>query len=272
MSKQRIVKDEIWDDDWFYELDPSEKLVWLFLLTNPRSNIAGIYKLNKKWSSQVVGLDGDVFNTILSRFIKDGKIIYENNWIAIVNFHKHLAYRNASVVQGIVRIYKESTGCPQAVYSVWLTILNSTLLYLSDSGEKSPRLVEEIKNIIDSLGKENMAWTPKNSEDDSDLPAIDFESHEEVKPKVVKKEKKASDEIQQVFDLFSNPAKVTWRLREIERVAAQALFDTYGLETLKKRLRTVENKKKDKDPYFPHVDSPSAFLEKMSSVERYLGL
>jgi hypothetical protein len=174
MSKQRIVKDEIWDDDWFYELDPSEKLVWIFLLTNPRGNIAGIYKLNKKWASQATGLDFDVFKTILSRFVRDGKIVDEESWIGLVNFHKHLAYRNTSVAQGIVRLYRESTGCPQALYSLWVTLLNSTLLNLSDGGEKSPQLVKEIKEIL-------MAWKKYSERDHADDEVvIDADSGEEV--------------------------------------------------------------------------------------------
>jgi hypothetical protein len=175
MSKSRVVKDEIWDDDWFYELDPTEKLVWLFLLTNPRGNIAGIYKLNQKWAAQSVGLDFDVFKTILQRFVRDGKIIYEDNWVALVNFHRHVAYRNASVAQGIVRLYREGTGCPQSVYSVWLTLLNSTLLYLSDKDDKSPSLKKEINQII------TMGWKKYNEDGHNEYtPSIDLDSNEEI--------------------------------------------------------------------------------------------
>lgn len=269
MSKQRVVKDEIWDDDWFFDLDPSEKLVWLFLLTNPRGNVAGIYKLNKKWAAQTVGLDVDVLQTILLRFVKEGKILDEENWIALVNFHKHLAYRNASVAQGILRIYKESTGCPQSVYSVWLTLLNSTLLYLSDMVGKMPTEKREgVDNIIKEI-KITMSGFNKVGEDYLEE---DFQIDPDHTPKGKKKEKKVSDEIQQVFDLFNNPARVTWRLREIERVAAQALFETYGVEKLKLRIDRIEKEKGNKDPLFPHVATPSQLLDKMPNVERYFGI
>jgi len=108
--------------------------------------------------------------------------------------------------------------------------------------------------------------------------ADDFEEElqidPEFKPKKPTKEKKVSDDIQSVFELFSNPAKVTWRLREIERVAAQALFDTYGLETLKKRITRIESEKKKNatDPFFPLVTTPSQLLDKMEAVERYLNI
>lgn len=104
----------------------------------------------------------------------------------------------------------------------------------------------------------------------------DYEEELQIEPdyKTKKKEekKKVSDDIQAVFDLFSNPAKVTWRMREIERVSAQALFDTYGLETLEKRITRIEKEKKENayDPYFPIVNTPSQLLDKMENVERYI--
>lgn len=116
------------------------------------------------------------------------------------------------------------------------------------------------------INKENMPFNKYS--DDFELEPI--QTDPDHKPK--RAEKKMPDQVQQVFDLFSNPAKVTWRLREIERVAAQALYDTYGLETLKKRIDRIEAEKKvnANDPYFPLVNTPSTLLDKMDAVERYL--
>ena len=87
-----------------------------------------------------------------------------------------------------------------------------------------------------------------------------------------KKEKNVSDDVKAVFDLFNNPASALWGLREIERVAAQALFDTYGLEKLSNRMKRIEAEKQKKDPYFPEVNTPSQLLDKMPNVERYLNI
>lgn len=175
MSKQRVVKDEIWDDEWFYDLDPSEKLVWLFLLTNPRTNITGVFKINTRWIANLTGFDKDVIKTILTRFVDDGKIVYEDDWIALINFHKHLAYKNPSVALGIKRLGETLTGCPQAVYSVYLTLLNSTLLN---------------SNGADAPIKKNMAWKHYNENKHSDdLPVVDSESGEVVGPDAQEKAK-----------------------------------------------------------------------------------
>jgi hypothetical protein len=68
MSKQRIIKDEMWSDDWFFELDPSEKLMWVFLLTNPRNNVAGVFNVSIAWISAHTGFTKDVVELILKRF------------------------------------------------------------------------------------------------------------------------------------------------------------------------------------------------------------
>ncbi len=87
-----------------------------------------------------------------------------------------------------------------------------------------------------------------------------------------KKEKKVSDDVQAVFDLFNNPASALWRMREIERVASQTLFETYGLEKLKIRVQRIQEEAKKKDPLFPLITTPSQLLDKMPNVERYLNV
>lgn len=115
-----------------------------------------------------------------------------------------------------------------------------------------------------------------NEKDMWNKTADDFEGEMQIdpdyKPVRKKKEKSVSDDVQSVFDLFPNPAKVTWRMREIERVSAQALFETYGLETLKKRIDRIEKEKKNKDPMFPLAVTPSQLLDKMPNIERYFSI
>lgn len=86
------------------------------------------------------------------------------------------------------------------------------------------------------------------------------------------RKKKVTDDMVAVFNLFESPASTTWRLREIERTSAQALFDTYGIETIKRRLKIIKQERKKGDPYFPEINTPSQLLDKMPNVERYLSV
>jgi len=103
MSKQRIIKDEIWSDEWFFSLDTDAKLLWFFLLTNERNNIAGIYKLSPSWLQAVTGLKSDKYEEIMATFEEDNKIHRFNDWVVVVNHVKHQSI-NPSVEQGIKRV------------------------------------------------------------------------------------------------------------------------------------------------------------------------
>jgi len=182
-----MIKDEMWSDEWFYELDPSEKLMWVFLLTNPRNNIAGIYKVNNKWIGNHTGFEKNVVELILERFIRDKKIKIQDNWIIIINHYKHQS-TNPKVETGILRIISElpleirDLIDYDSLYIAYPTLLNSTLLNSTQpKGEKTPtkkseinfiKLVEDclldFKNTIpDSILKVEVQkfllyWTEKN--------------------------------------------------------------------------------------------------------------
>lgn len=181
MSKQRIVKDEMWDDEWFYDLDPTEKLVWVFLLTNPRNNIAGIYQLNRRWAANTVGLDRDVFDVILRRFEAERKIKTHEEWVVLLNFHKHQS-QNPKVTAGVVRIVNSlprEIGYILPMDSLCIaypTLLNSTLLNLS-VGEQSSQPLQD--------NQKDMGWNKYS--DDHEEGVVDLETGELTNPEEDKK-------------------------------------------------------------------------------------
>lgn len=154
-------------------------------------------------------------------------------------------------------------------------------LTLKPNGAYTELVNEMLTNRHRRLGKVRLGNTsePSSQEKENNMPfnkygddymEEDLQIDPDHKPK--KKEKKVADEVQQVFDLFDNPAKAIWKLREIEREAAKALYETYGLEKLTIRMKRIESEKQKKDPYFPEVNTPSQLLDKMPNVERYLNL
>jgi DNA-binding transcriptional regulator YhcF (GntR family) len=133
---------------------------------------------------------------------------------------------------------------------------------------------KNVKNIIGDKSQEDMSF--KNMRrykgEEGGYEEVALQTDPDYKPKGEKKGKSVSEDIQAVFDLFNNPASALWRMREIERVAAQTLFDTYGLEKLKIRVQRIQAEAKKKDPLFPHITTPSQLLDKMPNVERYLNV
>lgn len=107
MSRQRMVDTCFWDDGYVAALDPSEKLLFLYLLTNPVANICGIYEITKKRIALDTGFTDEVIETILARFERDKKVVYRDGWVALRNWIKHQNTKSEDTRKGIARQLKE---------------------------------------------------------------------------------------------------------------------------------------------------------------------
>lgn len=100
MAKYRIVNTRFWIDDYTANLDPIEKLLFLYFLTNTSTDISGVYEIPLKNIALDTGIDKEMVEKILGRFARDGKIFYSNGWVGVKNFAKH-QLDNPKVQQGI---------------------------------------------------------------------------------------------------------------------------------------------------------------------------
>lgn len=108
MAKQRYINTHFWDDGYIRNLSATEKLMFLYLLTNSLTTIAGAYE---------VGLDRIEFDTkipkddaakILKKFEADKKVAYRDGWVFIANFIKNQCL-SEKVLIGITEAAKR---CP----------------------------------------------------------------------------------------------------------------------------------------------------------------
>lgn len=104
MSTQRYIDTSFWDDSWVQELDPSEKLLYIYLLTNPLTNIAGVMELTTKRICFDTGFNTDTITHILRKFENAKKVYKFNNYIIIRNFPKHQQLKSDNVIKGIAAI------------------------------------------------------------------------------------------------------------------------------------------------------------------------
>lgn len=154
-SKKRYIRDEMWSDNWFYSLDTASKLTWVYLLTNVRCNVAGVYKLNRSLASKEIGVGNKQLEGSLMAFQKAKKVLLIDDWVVIVNFTKHQVL-NPSVKQGISRILKDVpqavTACIQAAHNEGTdcsTLLNFTLPNLTLPNGESPEEFFEAQNFTE---------------------------------------------------------------------------------------------------------------------------
>ena len=102
MSKKRYIDTKFWSDNYVTELDPLERYLFLYFISNEHTSLCGIYEIPLRVMAFETGLDVDMLKKILGRFERDNKIMYRDGWIAIKNFIKNQV-KNPSVLEGIDR-------------------------------------------------------------------------------------------------------------------------------------------------------------------------
>lgn len=117
MSRQRCVQDSFWTDPYIEKLSPDYKLAFLYLLTNPLCNIAGVYEIRSKRIAYETGYDIEVIENILARFANDNKILRHGDWIILINHLKHQNLGN-DTAKGVNRIILEAPEKVQSLFEL----------------------------------------------------------------------------------------------------------------------------------------------------------
>ncbi len=234
MAKNRMVSTSFWSDNYSSNLDPIEKLLFLYLMTNERSTLAGVYELPLKIMAVETGIEIEMLKKIMQRFEAENKIRFQDGWVAIKNYLKYHEHGSPTVKKGIEDAIKVAPEWAREFVGKGIDTLTpfTSTLTSSSVGEVPPR------RFVNG-------------------------DEEEKPPRKVK----TTPSMKQVFNLFENPDKATWHMREIERVAAQTLFDTFGLDKIERYLQAV--KKEEGSTYISNAHSPSLLLKNLPSIKRY---
>lgn len=233
-----MLNTRIWNDNWVSQLDPIEKLLFLYFLTNSYTNLSGIYEMPLRVAAVETGVDLKMVETVLPRL--KPKVIHKDGWVILPNFPKYQNTENPKIMAGIQR---ELAGVPKDIYNLSIGYGYPIALI--------PILIP-IPNL--SVGEEKPRIVVSEQRDEGSRPV---------------RKKKVTPEMQAVFDVFSNnPARFQWRLREVERESAAILHREFGLEEVKLRYSVAQKYKGDE--MCPRIDSPSELLEKMPKMEAFL--
>ncbi len=101
MAKQRYVDTRFWDDSYVVNLAPMEKLVFLYLLTTPLTNVTGAYELPIRRVAFDTGFSVEEVSAVFEKLETSGKLIRWNGWVGVVNFIKYQNYRNLNIQKGM---------------------------------------------------------------------------------------------------------------------------------------------------------------------------
>ena len=133
----RSVNTRFWDDSFIQDLSTEDKLLFLYLLTNPLTSLLGIYETTIKRIVFDTGLEKETVLKGLERFEKVGKAFYRNNHIILPNFLKNQNL-NTNMKKGVVKIFDDLPNelkvsilgnGSQSVSNDYQSILNGMLKY-----------------------------------------------------------------------------------------------------------------------------------------------
>lgn len=102
-DKRRYVNTKFWTDNWIVEeLNPLDRYVFMYLLTNSKTNIAGVYEISLRQISFEVGIEIDTLKNMMGKLSE--KVIYFDGYVIFKNSDKHQNVENPSISLGISNI------------------------------------------------------------------------------------------------------------------------------------------------------------------------
>jgi hypothetical protein len=111
MIKERYqtVLTSIWKDEKFTHFDADTKLMWLYLLTCPHSNMLGLFYLPKAYIASDLGRGIEGVSIPLGILVENGLIEYDEDsqMILLVNNLKHRRIDNKNMAIGAAKVLDE---------------------------------------------------------------------------------------------------------------------------------------------------------------------
>lgn len=105
MANYRQVNTFFWDDPYIENLCTDGKLLFVYLITTPLTNIAGSFEITLKKMHDHTDISKEKICDLLKRFEADGKCIYRDHWMFVCNTIDHQHWEtHAKIRKGIETI------------------------------------------------------------------------------------------------------------------------------------------------------------------------
>jgi hypothetical protein len=110
MSKKRQLDTAIWFDPWVRKLDLMEQHLFIYLILNDHSTLAGVYEIDEETIAFESKLPIKQIPKLLKRL--QPKVFHINGWIVLRNYIKFQNYHSPKIATAIE---KALTGVPNDV-------------------------------------------------------------------------------------------------------------------------------------------------------------
>ncbi len=163
MAIYRTVQLSFWTDTKVEEdFTPEDKYFYLYLFTNPHTNLSGCYELGLKQAARETGYSAETIERLIERFENVHNIIVyskETKEILLLNWHKYNWTKSGDFMKGldkhiekiknsefkqylldinngIERVYRRSTDRVQTSVTVTDTVTDADTVYITDTVKK----------------------------------------------------------------------------------------------------------------------------------------
>ncbi len=236
MAKQRFINTKFWSDKWVRQkLNPLDRYLFMYFLTNEHTNISGVYELPVETIAFETGIDKEDLNKSMLPRLKP-KVFYVDGWVFITNFAKHQRSRGSPKIE--IGIEKAISEIPSHILAKFKSICDRLSIHYPYSSNYS------------------------DSDSDSDLdPDIDIDSD------ITSEETSQAKQIGEIIKAFEevDPKNKTYYANKTQRAACEFLLKEFGFEEVLKRIKVLP--KTNKQPFFPKVNSPNDLKEKWIKLE-----
>jgi len=154
MAGYRQIHTQIWKDEWFIELEPEEKLFFVYLFSNDLASISGLYKTPIRVMSNETGIDMKRIGVILKKFQDDGRVYYGEGTLFIKNmakFHKNASPKTQEKVLKDIEIIPDNEIkriCIQYLYGMDTVSDEENTVSIPVSESVSVSVSESVNKIV----------------------------------------------------------------------------------------------------------------------------
>ncbi len=127
------TRPEIWDSGFFQSLNPSQKMIFLYLLSNVKANSAGIYEITLKRIACDTGFDEETIKNVLTIFADYNKIHRVGYYIIVVNRLKYCRL-NQRARSSIEKVFSDLPEQVKSYIYSKRTLYNSLIKNLTNAG------------------------------------------------------------------------------------------------------------------------------------------
>lgn len=161
MAIYRNVQLSFWTDNKIEDdFTPEDKFFYLYLLTNPQTNICGCYEVSYNQMCNQTGYNKDTINKLLDRFENVHKMIKyskDTKEILILNWHKYNWSNSKDTIKGVLKVAEHIKYKPFKDYVKRVLTGSATPpidpleASVSDTDTVSDSISDTVKNIINYL-------------------------------------------------------------------------------------------------------------------------